>query len=81
MMFWSGVEKRAIGSANETYFESDFCQLLLNIFLPLKIAEFFIELSEAVRYSWVTLKETLTVATTSVPISGMYLFNVAINRE
>jgi len=51
MMFWSGVEKRTKGSANETYFESDFCQLLQNVFLPLKIAEFFVELPKTVRYS------------------------------
>ena len=65
----------------KTYFQPNVCKLFDYIFLPLEVAEFFIQLCMHVDQMTLLRTLRLTNATTSVPMSGMYLFNVAINRE
>ena len=64
------------------YLQPDFCQFFDNILFPLQITELLIQLSNELR----TRRRhggppRLTNATTSDPMSGMYLLKVAISLE
>lgn len=67
------------------YLLSDFCELFHNVLLALQISKFFVELqihkSQTYVISHLQKKKARTMAIMSIPMSGIYLFSVAINLE
>lgn len=66
------------------YLLSDFCELFHNVLLALQISKFFVELQIHKSQTYVIShlqKKARTMAIMSIPMSGIYLFSVAINLE